>query len=500
MRNIDIRDRSSHFLQPCGLIRLLGLGLALAAAGAQAQTVTAEAPPPPASVLPDDHPLTWHGITLYGIVDIGVQWDLHSAPFSDYYPAGSADVVQKNSNGSVVGLTPSNLSQSRIGLQGKEPLGVADLSAVFKLETFFNPQSGQLSDALKSMTSNNGKSLTQQSVQLDSSVAGQAFQQAFAGFSSPTWGTFTFGRQNTTLADGISKYDPQAASQAFSLIGLSGTTAGGGVTQDRRLDSSIKYSGRFADFAHLGLMYKFSNGNAEAWRNGGGSGEAYTAFEGQIGADYAGASIDAYYTRIKDAILAAPLSASQFAGLPALGYSSSNSLSGTVSDNDALAIMALYNFGELGALNGAAGPTVYGAWERITYMNPSIPLSPGFVDMSGYLLAYVNNTAYAKNDKVLQVYWAGVKYPIVQNFDVTLAYYGYKQNSYASGANAGCSSTVSSACSGNLNAASIAGDYRFTKRFDAYAGLMWTNVTHGLANGYLNTTNIDPTIGVRYSF
>jgi len=40
--------------------------------------------------------------------------------------------------------------------------------------------------------------------------------------SSRTFGTLTFGRQNTLLADAIAKYDPQAASQAFSLIGLSG--------------------------------------------------------------------------------------------------------------------------------------------------------------------------------------------------------------------------------------------------------------------------------------
>jgi predicted porin len=66
-------------------------------------------------------------------------------------------------------------------------------------------------------------------------VAGQAFQQAFAGFSSKTYGTITFGRQNTTLTDGIAKYDPNYAPQAFSLIGLSGTTAGGGDTEDRRL-------------------------------------------------------------------------------------------------------------------------------------------------------------------------------------------------------------------------------------------------------------------------
>src|SRR6266404_2600474 len=102
-----------------------------------------------------DDSLTWHGITLYGIVDIGLQYDTHAAPFSDYFMAGSSDIVQKNSRSGIGGVTSNNLSQSRVGLQGTEPLNFGDWSGVFKLETFFNPASGQLSDALKSLTQNN---------------------------------------------------------------------------------------------------------------------------------------------------------------------------------------------------------------------------------------------------------------------------------------------------------------------------------------------------------
>ena len=32
--------------------------------------------------LPADDSLTWHGITLYGVIDLGVQFDTHSAPFT----------------------------------------------------------------------------------------------------------------------------------------------------------------------------------------------------------------------------------------------------------------------------------------------------------------------------------------------------------------------------------------------------------------------------------
>ncbi|HMK86666.1 MAG TPA: porin [Steroidobacteraceae bacterium] len=458
----------------------------MTSAASQAQTASG-------SAATTDESLTWHGITLYGIIDAGIQYDTHAAPINDYFFGGTADLVQKNSNGPIFGVTPNNLSQSRIGLQGKEPLGFMDWSGVFKLETFFNPQSGQISDALKSVTQNNGRSLADQSTNVDSSIAGQAFEQAFVGLSSPTWGTITFGRQNSVLADGVGKYDPQAVSNAFSVIGLSGTAAGGGDTQDRRLDSSIKYAGRFADLVRVGLQYKFQNSSAQSYATAG-SGEAFSAYELSLGADYAGLSVDGYYAKVRDAVSVSPLSAAQVAGL-ATGFSLANSLAGTISDNATYGIMGLY------AIDPSVAPVTFsGGYEHITFMNPSIALNPGFDDVNGYVLAVVNNTAYAKADKILQVYWAGAKYAVSDNFNAIIAYYGYKQNAYATGKNLGCSDLASSACSGNLHAVSIAADYHFTKRFDAYAGAMWSNVSHGLAFGYLNTTNVNPTIGARFSF
>src|SRR5882672_4485948 len=42
-----------------------------------------------------DDSLTWHGITLYGVVDIGLQYDTHSAPFTPYRPAASGRPVSR---------------------------------------------------------------------------------------------------------------------------------------------------------------------------------------------------------------------------------------------------------------------------------------------------------------------------------------------------------------------------------------------------------------------
>ena len=460
-------------------VALLGGALLLAtmltATGvAQAQSTMGPIPQPA------DGSLTLHGITLYGIVDVGLQYESHGAPFNDYFPAGSADIVQKNSNKSQFGATPSNLSQSRVGLQGLEALGVGDWYGVFKLETYFNPQSGEISDALKSLVQNNGRTAATQTTNIDSSIAGQIFEQSFVGLSSATFGSLTFGRQNTLLADGIAKYDPQGASQAFSLIGLSGTTAGGGDTEDRRVDSSLKYVEHVGP-VHFGAEYKFN----------GASGAANTLVQADIGAEYLGASVDAYFGHVRDAIAVAALSTPQVAELPGLGFSPSNSLTATISDNTTYGIMALYNFG---------APKIYAGYEHIQFANPTTPLAAGFDDIGGYKLAFVNNAAFP-NDKNLQVFWAGAKYTVLSKLDLTAAYYGYKQNSYGVGANAGCSTTKAGTCSGTEAAVTFSADYRFTKRFDVYGGVMYTNVAGGLASGFdFSTNTVDPTIGFRFRF
>ena len=426
-----------------------------------------------------DDSLTWYGITLYGVIDIGLQYDTHSAPFSPYRPAASGNIVRQNSSQSVIGLTPSNMGQSRVGLQGIEAL-TADWSAVFQVETFFNPQSGEIADSLKSLTVNNGRALAAQNVGVDGSSAGQAFQTAYVGLKSERFGTLTFGRQVTLLNEGSIKYDPNYNATAFGLLGASNTYSGGGSSEDNRLDSTAKYLVSFHDVVHLGALYKFNGSN----------GAANTAIQADLGGEYAGASVDAYYSKVNSAITAASLSAVQVAALPGLGYSVSNSLAGTISDNTTYALMALYDFHPL---KFSAG------YMHIKYANPANPLSAGFNDIGDYVLAFVNNDAYS-NSKTVQVYWAGVRYSIMPNLDLTAAYYGYQQDAYGTGKQAGCSTSAHSVCSGSFEAFSFDADYRFDKHFDAYLGAMYSGVHDGVASGYIYTTNINPTIGVRYKF
>jgi predicted porin len=64
-----------------------------------------------------------------------------------------------------------------------------------------------------------------------------------------------------------------------------------------------------------------------------------------------------------------------------------------------------------------------------------------------------------------------------------------------------CSTAASATCTGRLDAYSVMMvDYRITKRVDVYAGAMFSRVADGLAAGYLHTSTLDRTVGMRFRF
>jgi predicted porin len=437
-------------------------------------------------VATSDDSLTWRGITLYGIVDLGVAYQNHGLPLSGTSVLGLNYLISKNSNGSYFGVAPNALSSSFVGIHGNQE--IADgLSAIFNLQAGFSPESGAISNGLGSVVQNNGVAVGAQNAFGDSSRNGQLFNMAaYAGLSSPIYGTLTYGRQTSLSSDGVVNYDPMGNSGAFSVIGFQGTTGGAGNTENRILDNSFKYA------VNLGPFRAAVNA---APSNGGNNGPG-NVIEGQIGGDYQGLSLDAVYSHVQNSVSAAPLTPAQVLAVDSLGLDQGpGSISATVSDNTAIMLLAKYSAGPLG---------LFGGYEYIRFANPGSPLTPGAALGGGYTIGVVNDTAFA-TDKVLQIFWGGVRYVVRSDIDLLAAYYHEDQNSFEGGTAATlnathCSDASLAQCSGQLDAISLLVDYRFAKRFDTYAGIMWSQVSNGLASGFLQRSSIDPTIGLRFHF
>jgi predicted porin len=459
---------------------------------------------------PENDDICVHGICLYGNFDMGLIYQNHAAPLNAFNVGPLSTVVEKPSNGSYFGVGANMMSTSFIGLRGKQEIA-DNLYAVFNLQTLFDPASGMNANQVGGIVQNNGLGANVQTLQLanafgDSSKAGQMFNNAaYFGISSPTYGTFTMGRQSALSSDLVVNDDALSNATAFSVIAYEGFAGGGGDTENRIFDNAYEYR------LNVGPVRLA----AEAQLRNGGNSATGNAFEGNIGFDYMGLSLDVVGGKITDAFgIALPLSAAQMQQVNASGMGCSlGCTAGIVSDN---------TFVQLG-VRYAIGPwKFYGGYENIRYANPDSPLAPGAFQMGGYIIAFPTNNFY-ESTKTLQIFWAGVKYAVTPNVDVAGAYYGYRQGSFltpsnnnAAGGFGNCSTAFSPGCSGSLDAVSLVVDWRFARHMDMYAGVMYTQKTGGLANGYiLSATNLnnpatvntlnkvseyDPAIGLRYQF
>ena len=174
-----------------------------------------------------DCALTWHGITLYGAYDVGVGWVSHGLPENGYNYEGES-LVNRNGYQHRFLIAPNNLSQTGLGIRGKEEF-LPSWFVVFNASTGINPQSGLLANASQTDTVNNGLPRASYSIAIDGARAGQPFNdEIYGGISSEHVGTMTFGRQRALGTDAMLLYDPANGSYAFSYIGYNGTMAGGG--------------------------------------------------------------------------------------------------------------------------------------------------------------------------------------------------------------------------------------------------------------------------------
>jgi predicted porin len=451
---------------------------------------------------PEDDNICIKGICVYGNFDMGLAYVQHSAPLSPLAGGPLDYLVSKNGGqGAYFGTGANMMSNSFIGLRGKQEIG-DNLYAVFNLQTLFNTENGLNASGPGSIAQNNGLALQNTNSFGDSSKAGQMFNQAaYFGISSPIYGTFTMGRQTALSSDLIVNYDPLSGSNAWSVITFQGANGGGGDTENRIYDNSYEYRVNVGP-VRLAVEAQLGNGG-----NNTGTGNA---FEGNIGFDYMGFSMDFLGGHISDAVsIGSPLTAAQVTAATASGFAMGNGqIAATISDNTVFQVGARYTIGPW---------KLFGGYEWIQFANPQNALAANSNVSGGYILVAPNNTNFP-SDKILQTAWVGVRYSITPALDITGAYYHEWQNTFATSAAtlAGCSvlRSSSSMCSGNLDAASLVVDWRFARHMDMYAGIMYSQVTGGLANGFLvNSTgtltqnvgankasNYDPGIGLRYQF
>ena len=498
---------------------------AIAGVAHAAEEGRAHTPPAPAACtsvqdfLTTDCTLTWYGITVYGAYDIGVGWVSHGLPENGYNYEGES-LVNRNGNQSRFLIAPNNLSQTGLGLKISEEF-LEGWSVVVNASTGINPQSGQLANLGATMANNAGLPRSGYSFAGDGARAGQTFNDEFyGGVSSKQFGTLTLGRQRALGTDAMLMYDPAGGAYSFSFIGYNGLMAGGGDTQDTRWDEALKYRLNYGPI-HFGVMYKFTDGQggcysaSATWTAATCTGETphNSAYGVDFGGTYEGFSADVVLQRVFQAI--SVLNPLLGPGSPSAPYQSTfdsintnpvngNNLIGTtnteygiVTDNAAVMVAAKYTWDPL---------KIYAGYEHIRQTNPSEPLGVGATAQGGYRLSGVEDNNL-DSPKIVQVAWTGVKYTYNKNA-VTLSYYREWQNDFRIPSTCSATAGFRSSCSGYLNEVSLYTDYHFTTRFDAYAGIAYSNVSGGLAIAiphgpgvpYYYNSNLAPTVGARFTF
>jgi predicted porin len=487
------------------------------ASGIESQ-VQAREPAPAAPANPDA--LTWHGITAYGVYDVGLGWVSHGLPVNGYNYEGES-LVNRNGYEHRFLVAPNNLQQTGLGVRGREKFAPGWF-VVFNASTGINPNSGLLANASQTDIVNNGLPRSSYSEAIDGARAGQPFNdEYYGGVSSEQFGTVTFGRQRSLGTDVMLLFDPAGGAYAFSYIGYNGTMAGGGDTEDSRWDDAVKY--RLIDGpVHVAAMYKFADGNggcfsaSTTWTAANCTPETAHnhAYGGDVGGVLGKVSADIVYQHYNDAInvfnpllgpqsLAAPYQSTtdSINTNPITGanlIATTNTLYGVVTDNNGIMGAAKYTSDHF---------KYFGGFEYIWQNNPSHPLGVGASDQGGYFMSGVEDNNL-DTEKIVRIWWTGVKYAYDSKTDITFAWYEQLQNDFRSPQACNSSAGFRASCAGALNEGSLYADHHFTKRFDGFAGLAYSFVyggvaiaiPHGPGVPYLHNSNFAPTIGGRFTF
>ncbi|MDR3437701.1 porin [Telmatospirillum sp.] len=415
------------------------------------------------------------GVSIFATVDVGVAYQSAGVPLNGASVGGleyQAFTTTRNFNGSQTTLAENALEQSKIGLGVSEKLGDSGLSAVGRLETAFNPLSGELSNACKSLAENSGVGTPAnpqgQNANYDSSRCGQAINGIlYGGLASKTYGTLTFGRQLSLVQTALLTYDPQIVAPAFSFFGYSGFEAGAGSTQATRLDNSVQYTLTVGEFHAAGL---YSSGGLDT----GVLGRTYMA---DLGVTHGGLQLDALFVRANGAVNLrssfdngpSPTTGSPPAGLAAF-----------ISKNTSWNAMGKYTL----SLANKATLALYAGYSHIEKAHADYNGGASQGDYPINVGININQTA--KYDVV----WLGTRWTSAKGLSISAGLYHIHQKDWTIGLgtngndNLTCNDGVGLLCAGNFNEASLVIDKPVVKHLDVYAGANYSVVTNGLAWGF----------------
>jgi predicted porin len=473
------------------------VGFVASASAADMDGLVLKAPP----VVPD---LTWQGITFIGAIDVSAQYERFGAPYNGSLntPYG---LVTPGGRSSQWIIAPNQSIQSFIGFKVEEHL-TDKIDFIARAEMGFEPTTGDITDAPKASQSQNGIPLASQQTVGAGTRAGQILNgEAWAGFRADGWGAIQVGRSGLPSRDMLSAYEP-LASYGFSLFGYTGFLAGMGTPDDAIIDQSIKYLNTFGPF-RVELIYANPRTMAK------------DLIQGTFGYVRPNFSVDLLAGHASDDVLESTLAGPANLGSPFLGA--------RVSDNDMYGIFAKYVF-DVGGSGPLSTPeskfTVSGGYNRLVFSNPAdggwapghtieggFDLGPVF-SPNGSIASGIVNYAYTGGNRLMDISFIAGKYQYDPQLSFALAYDRYGSNSFGFGVNripgivatsyskTNCSSSAFFNCSGTEQSLSFRTDYQWTKNLMLYAGISYSKVSGGMAFGYLNTYNFDPTVGLRFTF
>ena len=398
-------------------------------------------------------------VEVFGTIDLSVGYTSHSLVQSGEMPTSIGPYVSggvrypratrtgpnntfvpypASNMSSQTGLFNSALSTSSWGIRADREFGADGLKAFVVLDSAFNPATGQFTDQSHNESLNSRYPTTAYAT---SSLNGQLFsKEAVAGFSQDHWGKIGFGRNTNQINDVLQGYAPVQKAGLFSVYGNGVYGAGGGISENGRIDSSVKYSNKIGKI-NFGLLYGFG-GN-------GGLQDGNKGYSGNIGYETDRFGVQVVYQQFKDVIKTST------------DTTTSNVIDLTTYDQTAYLIALKYKLtDELHVQAGAQEARL-----RSASPDPNIPFISNLYGENVF-----TSTAYSGQVQKIDIAHLGFDYDFTQNLNASLAYMWVGFPRYKSGAN-----LSTSYLGGYIDAWGGLVTYRLYKGVTIYTGAIFSH-------------------------